>query len=566
MRRPPTLPGTLVKAALLGLLTAQLVVVGCPHSTQNLLERSRRGVRSERAEIEQRMQEDPTNATLLALEQSYTLLRSALPAAAAQDDARALLEAAHASFEDLSDPANLNVAFSADADKPYRGRPHERVLSTTLLALLDMAQGRCDMAVPTLRSAEFLDARWQPFPFGTDAPLVYALLLRCAQQSKGAATDVERARTGLLLSTRLMLGLEPALDLLHRAQLALPRGESIATRLAALLFEQALPAVLINRPQARSSEDLVRAAAEEAQRYLGTLDEALQNEQVQALLERVERLAPGYGTPDRILAQAETLLLPELMRLDAAMRVVLTHPGGDEHPAQRLTRALGDADALVAQIEAELLRDVVVLRFSGKGPTVEQEGEYSEVAVIRPGEDGSVAAEIRRRPVTLPLPGCGLHSTPDNGLIAVLCRPGQAPAQTTPQQLAGVELWSSSYQATSVVGRRFERVLAGRAQFKSGAENVSAVTAWTAWILFQLGAEILGGCSGGDGELCVVIGLVVLSIAVLGAVVAGAAWLAGAAVNPSADDRYVHNLFESGELLLAPAAAAALARPGEGGA
>ena len=58
------------------------------------------------------------------------------------------------------------------------------------------------------------------------------------------------------------------------------------------------------------------------------------------MLQRVERLAPGHGSAARIRAQAETLLLPELLRLDGAMRAVLASARGDPHPARRLNRAL----------------------------------------------------------------------------------------------------------------------------------------------------------------------------------------------------------------------------------
>jgi hypothetical protein len=412
------------------------------------------------------------------------------------------------------------------------------------------------MAIPTLRSAEFLDARWQPFPFGTDTPLVYALLLRCAHQTKAAPADVERARTGLLLATRLKLALDPALDLLHRAQFALPRGESIATRLGAILFEQALPAVLINSPQAQSSEELIRAAASEAQRYVETLEQVFEDDNVLALFARIERLAPGYANVEMLKKQATTILLPELMRIDAAMRSLVANASDAEHPAQRLTQALQQAQTLAQEVEAAVTQERVLLRFAGKGPSVEREGQYDEVAVIKASADGTSRAEIRQQQVMLDALGCGFHNAADGAMIAVLCNNSDNTEPTPNADYLGVELWSSSYQATSVVGRRFERVLKGRAQFKSGAENVSVVAAWTAWFLFQMGMEVLEGCDSG-GEVCLTVALIILAIAVLSIGVAGSVWLVGAAVNPSADARYVHNLFESGQLLL-PANAASL--------
>ena len=154
--------------------------------------------------VHEAMAHFPNDASLLAMEEGFALLRSeGTHDSTLQKKAHGFLEKAFYDFQSLQDPENLNLAFTADAEVPYKGRPHERVLTATTLALLDALEGRCDLALPTLRAAEFLDARWQPFPYGTDAPSVYALMLYCAQQTTVAASDLQHARDGLFVSLRV---------------------------------------------------------------------------------------------------------------------------------------------------------------------------------------------------------------------------------------------------------------------------------------------------------------------------------------------------------------------------
>jgi hypothetical protein len=130
--------------------------------------------------------------TLEALEQGFSSLR-----AGDHEAARAWLERANATFDDLALPRTpLEKAFASDARKPYRGRPHERVLAATVLAALDIERGRCDLALPALRNAAYLDARANAKE-PSDAVLVHVLALRCLWQSGAGRADVERARAEL---------------------------------------------------------------------------------------------------------------------------------------------------------------------------------------------------------------------------------------------------------------------------------------------------------------------------------------------------------------------------------
>lgn len=143
--------------------------------------------------------EAPTDPTLDRLERAYATLRSGGP----HERARRDLERAAASFEDLALPGtSLEEALASDPDKPYRGRPWERTLSLVLLAALDAERGRCDLAVPSLKTAALLDLR-SARGEASDAPVVYALLLRCLHEVGAPPADLERARAELQSSLAL---------------------------------------------------------------------------------------------------------------------------------------------------------------------------------------------------------------------------------------------------------------------------------------------------------------------------------------------------------------------------
>lgn len=131
--------------------------------------------------------------TLHDLERAFALLRKGK-----KSSARRLLERAVHRFDDLAmESTPLEAMFASDVNKPYRGRPHERVLAAAVLAALDIERGRCDLAVPTLRNAAWLDARARPTD-PSDAVLVHALALRCIERMPGMlASDKQRVRDEL---------------------------------------------------------------------------------------------------------------------------------------------------------------------------------------------------------------------------------------------------------------------------------------------------------------------------------------------------------------------------------
>lgn len=111
-----------------------------------------------------------------------------------QASARRLLVRATAAFEDTQlDGSDLQKAFASDRRKPYRGRPHERVLAHVVLAALEMQRGRCDLALPSLKSAAFFDLKAKVGD-DSDAVVVHALTLRCLIDLEASAEEIGAAR------------------------------------------------------------------------------------------------------------------------------------------------------------------------------------------------------------------------------------------------------------------------------------------------------------------------------------------------------------------------------------
>lgn len=137
--------------------------------------------------------------TLERLERAFATLRAGGSHARARRD----LELAARAFDELALPgASLEEALASDPQKPYRGRPWERALALTLLAALDAERGRCDLAVPSLKSAALHDLRVQRDE-ASDAPVIYLLLLRCLHEIDAPVDDVARARLELERSLAL---------------------------------------------------------------------------------------------------------------------------------------------------------------------------------------------------------------------------------------------------------------------------------------------------------------------------------------------------------------------------
>ena len=523
----------------------------------------------------------PNDATWLFLEQAFALLHSAR----SDDDvarAQSHLESAFSSFEDLRDPVNLSVAFTADVDTPYRGRPHERVLAATTLALTDAAAGRCDLALPTLKSAEFLDVRWQRLAFGTDASVVYALAVYCLEQTDGRPEDKQRAQDGLRLTLRYGAAAEAAHVLVDDAARAVPRPDAVAAMLARELFELGLLTALANNPRANGVDEILAAGKDASTALVRRVDEMLAMAEFNEALDVAREAAGGKIGKDTAGARAfvKNHLKPALDELAQVLRT----PPSDNTAITAFAAAIADADVVAEAALRQLRSSRVQFSFSGAGPIIVREGTYKEVARILPRDDAPSTPGLRTADADADadVSACGIRGT-RSGFVVVLCgKRGHEPATDASAEL---EVWSSSTQATTVVGRRFDAILKGRAAFKAGTEAAARVAAFTALSLWDTGFDMLAACAGaspradkpaptsktvrkgtgkggkgntappprqkGSGdEACYAVAGTILAAGAVVAGVGGVVWLAGATVNPAADPRYVNALPETVALLV----------------
>ncbi|MEI6806078.1 MAG: hypothetical protein WCK49_06180 [Myxococcaceae bacterium] len=447
----------------------------------------------------------PNEKTLLDMQQGLDLLRRGDLTPEETKRAQTYLESAFNTFEDLKDPENFSKAFTSDNQTPFRGKPYERMMTAILLGLMDVSQGRCDRALPAFKSAEFLDARWQAFMFGSDAPMIYALTLRCQLETKAALSDVERSRDGLDKALRLQILLEPLL-----AELAWYAGQAPkepGVQIALSLLEVGLPSALLVAPAGASLESIFSTASAESMRFLS-----------RALKDKEE---PYYSAISPKLKKLKDQTTSVELALQDIEKAIVGHAN--------LGSMLKQSTEIVKQVETALKNPVAAIYFDGIGPSIVQEGDYNEIAKFVPGRPSYAIPGVPSREISAKAP-CGI-SNPEGNLIFTMCRNPVA-GSVLDGEYIGLKLWSSSFQATTTAGRRFDKILKGRAQFRMGTEIAALVGAYTAMALL----------SSRDSN-------VQIAGAVIGAVALGA-FLAGRATNPEADTRQVKKNLESGYLLL----------------
>lgn len=447
----------------------------------------------------------PRDQTLLDMQQGLDLLRRGELNSEEIKRAETYLESAFNTFEDLKDPENFSKAFTPDNQTPFRGKPYERMLTAIFLGLIDTSLGHCDRALPAFKSAEFLDARWQAFMFGSDAPMVYALTLRCQLETKASSSDLERSRDGLSRALRLQILLNPLLeDLAGHAQ-EVPKKPEF--QIALSLLEVGLPSALLVTPATANLESILSTASAESMRFLS-----------RALKDKEE---PYYSLIQPKLKQLGGQTSSIEMALQSIEKAILEHATWGhllEQPA-----------LLVRRIETALKNPVAAIYFDGIGPKIQQEGQYLEIAKIVPELPSYAIPGVPEKIISIKAP-CGI-SNPQGNLIFTMCR-NPALNSTLEGSFTGIKLWSSSFQATTAAGRRFDKILKGRAQFRMGTEVATVIGAYTALAL--LSSKDSGAQTAG---------------AVIGALALGA-FLAGRATNPEADTRQVAKNVESGYLLL----------------
>lgn len=447
----------------------------------------------------------PNEKTLLDMQQGLDLLRRGNLTPEETKRAETYLESAFNTFEDLKDPENFSKAFTADSQTPFRGKPYERMMTAILLGLMDVSQGRCDQAMPAFKSAEFLDARWQAFMFGSDAPMIYALTLRCQLETKSAPSDIERTRDGLEKALRLQILLEPLL-----AELAWYAGRAPAEpgiQIALSLLEVGLPSALLVAPAGASVSSIFAVASAESMRFLS-----------RALKDKEEPYYSAIQPKLKKLGDKTTLVEQALQEIEKAVA---------EHADIR--HLLARSTETMHRIEMALKSPVAAVFFDGIGPSIQREGEYNEIAKIVPGLPSYALPGVPERIISVDAP-CGI-SNPNGNLIFTMCRNPVLGTAINGNYL-GLKLWSSSFQATTTAGRRFDKILKGRAQFRMGTEIAAVIGAYAALAL--LSSRDRNTQTAG---------------AIVGAVALGV-WLAGRTTNPEADIRQVTKNIESGYLLL----------------
>ncbi len=490
------------------ILVSCLWLVSCAHDTamsDHRLSRLWAGYPVSDDLIAQAKKDWPHDQTLLDMQQGLDLLRRGDLTPEETKRAEKYLESAFNTFDDLKDPENFSKAFTPDSQTPFRGKPYERMITAILLGLMDVSQGRCDRALPAFKSAEFLDARWQAFMFGSDAPMIYALTLRCQLETKAAFSDLDRTRDGLDKALRLQILLEPLLEEL--AWYAGHAPKEPGPQIALSLLEVGLPSALLVAPASASLEAIFSTASAESMRFLS-----------RALKDKEE---PYYSTISpklKMLKDQTTQVESALQNIEKA---VAAHAN--------FKSLLGQSTDWVRRIETALKNPIAAIYFDGIGPSIQREGEYNEIAQIVPGLPSYALPGVPERMISVQAP-CGI-SNPQGNLIFTMCK-NPVSGRVLDGDYLGVKLWASSFQATTTAGRRFDKILKGRAQFRMGTEIAAVIGAYTALALLSSrdrNAQIAG--------------------AAVGAVALGA-WIAGRATNPEADIRQVTKNIESGYLLL----------------
>ncbi len=447
--------------------------------------------------------------TLLDMQEGLSILRRGDLTPEELKRAEEYLVSAYNTFEDLKDPENFSKAFTADSQTPYRGRPYERMLTSMILGLMDASQKRCDIALPAFRAAEFLDARWQAYMYGSDAPMIYAMTLRCQLEAHASESDLNRTREGLQKALRLQLLLDPLLDALASYAGSAPKTPE--TQVALTLLEVGLPSALLVAPANAEVGQILSAASAESMRFLS-----------RALKDKEE---PYYSA---INPKLKTLGANHVL-LEQAFRPIEQSVSNYTHLNDRLNQA----ESLTREIESNLKLPVAAVYFDGYGPEVKQAGEYREIAQIVPRLPSYAVPGVPKHMISVQAP-CGISNSGGN-LIFSLCRNPKS-GFVLDGEYPALKLWSSSFQATTMAGRRFDKILKGRAQFRMGTEVASLIGAYTALALMDAGLRNRDSNLQAAG-------------AIVGAVALGA-FLAGRATNPEADIRQVTKNLESGYLLL----------------
>jgi hypothetical protein len=472
-------------------------------------------------ELANAMKNWPNDTVLLNIQQAFSILRKTDLTDSDIMRAKNHLEQAVLTFEDLKQPKNFNQAFSPDSKTPYRGRSYERVLASMLLGIINMSLGKCDMALPSFKAAEFLDARWQALQYASDAPMVYALMLKCLNQKNSAISDIDRAKEGLFRALRINVMLENMLSSLSQVSSNIVNND--ITKLALVLMEVGIPSALMKSDKNADVKELLKQSKLESVKFLLQAVKQKDDPFSEMIMELLKKLPKS--SKDNL--SDENILLIE-RRIDEIISYIIS----SDNLMSEITKSHEETHKLAQTIVKITNHHPFIIKFEGKGPTVKSEGEYKEIAKIIPNDQENTVAKVNIKNFNI-IPKCGLEQS-NGSLTITICNNDQKYHEY--KSFKGIKLWSSDYKATHMIGRKFEKVLKGRAQFKLGANTVAIVGAVAAITLLDIGLR-----SGNNA---------IKAAAGVAALVATAAFIAGAATNPEADIRHVTNIFEGGYLLV----------------
>lgn len=493
--------------------------------------------------------ESPKDAVFADMLQAFALLRSGkIEDAQTRKEITGLLAGAVNSFEDMAGPVNVSQAFSVDEEKDYRGRSHERMFAAAMTGVLLMGENKCDQALPYLRNAEFLDARFQKMPFGTDAPLIYALMYRCLIQQKSDASEIKRASDGVFRSVRFLTWQEPLIEALVELDKTDLRPMAISNRLAYMIFEVSIYHSLISAGNDLNVNELIDDASRNASLFISSLSSHFKDEYKAKMKPAINELSGIYGMKKKdgfkyLEDLAFQRVASDVEIISKHMKTVVAKLDSFQTQIKNATeRSL----KLTEQILKSARADKLALNFSGIGPTIVREGSYDEITVIKPSPDGSVLPTIREKTIKTNT-ACGFHRTPNGGFSVILCNKEAALSSSAHMEsLHSVEVLSLSRKATTAGGRKFDKVLKGRAQFRAATEDIATVSAWSAFFLFYMGATIISDCNRRGGQQsCYAPGYALWAIAGITVLFSGTIWLIGRSSNPAADSRFIHLMYES---------------------
>lgn len=504
--------------------------------------------------LEKIKSESPKDTVFADLLQAFALMRSGtIENSQTRHQILNLLSTSVHSFEDMTDPINFSKAFFVDENKDFRGRPHERMFASAMAGIFLMSENKCEQALPYFRNAEFLDARFQKMPFGTDAPLIYALMYRCLEQQKGDPSEIKRAQDGVFRSVRFLTLQEPLIAALIDLDKVDIRPMAIANRMAYMVLEVSIYHSLISANNDLSVEALIDDATRNATIFISAINSQLKDEYKARMKPAIAELSRLYGMDSQKgLDYLEQLALGKIdldvKKIGDRMKHAVSHIDAWH---TRIKHAEEKTQSLTHQILKAARADKLVLNFTGYGPQIVREGSYDEISVVKPSPDGSTAPTIREN--TLPTnTTCGFHRTQNGGFSVTMCKPGHEISKTPSiEQLKSIELLSLSRKATTAVGRKFDRVLKGRAQFRAATEDIATISAWSAFFLFYMGSQIMSDCTRHRAsQSCYAPGYALWAIGGITAIFSGTVWLIGRSSNPAADSRYIHLMYESAWLAI----------------